>query len=209
MGLWVVSVSGSCMSLLSLPLATGSRKNVPLSLVRFVKLMLTFHLPRVHFFYSLFCTGISTCGSGFGTIVFAPVVTHLLEWSNWQWTNRIIAGFCLLVFFFLKIFVILTISPLPVFSNIFMNKFFRQSDIISSVHLPGTDHETGAKAQVRKHRQHYRDETEERADYQGEQKDPGFKLLLSEFFRMTKLSTRARRIWSSLTITRRQTRWRI
>jgi len=41
-------------------------------------------------------TGISTCGSGFGTIVFAPVVTALLQVSNWQWTNRIIAGFCLL-----------------------------------------------------------------------------------------------------------------
>merc|ERR1712107_899365 len=32
-------------------------------------------------------TGISTCGSGFGTIVFAPVVTALLQVSNWQWTN--------------------------------------------------------------------------------------------------------------------------
>merc|ERR1719251_408707 len=41
-------------------------------------------------------TGISTCGSGFGTIVLAPVVTALLQVSNWQWTNRIIAGFCLL-----------------------------------------------------------------------------------------------------------------
>merc|ERR1719239_667701 len=53
-------------------------------------------------------TGISTCGSGFGTIVFAPVVTHLLEWSNWQWTNRIIAGFCLLC-----TFLGLTMKPVP------------------------------------------------------------------------------------------------
>ena len=41
--------------------------------------------------------GISTCGSGFGTIIFAPVVAKLLEVTDWQWTNRIIAGFCLLV----------------------------------------------------------------------------------------------------------------
>ena len=40
MGLWVVSVSGSCMSPPSLPLATGSRKNVPLSPVRFVTFIL-------------------------------------------------------------------------------------------------------------------------------------------------------------------------
>jgi len=53
-------------------------------------------------------TGISTCGSGFGTIVFAPVVTQLLEVSNWQWTNRIIAGFCLLC-----TFLGLTMKPVP------------------------------------------------------------------------------------------------
>jgi len=44
-------------------------------------------------------TGISTCGSGFGTIVLAPVVTTLLSVTDWQWTNRIIAGFCLLCSF--------------------------------------------------------------------------------------------------------------
>jgi len=53
-------------------------------------------------------TGISTCGSGFGTIIFAPVVTQLLEVSNWQWTNRIIAGFCLLC-----TFLGLTMKPVP------------------------------------------------------------------------------------------------
>ena len=42
-------------------------------------------------------TGISTCGSGFGTIVFAPVVTALESNLGWQWCNRIVAGFCLLV----------------------------------------------------------------------------------------------------------------
>jgi len=41
-------------------------------------------------------TGISTCGSGFGTIVFAPVVTALESNLGWQWCNRIVAGFCLL-----------------------------------------------------------------------------------------------------------------
>ena len=42
-------------------------------------------------------TGISTCGSGFGTIVFAPVVTNLEKALGWQWTNRIVASFCLAV----------------------------------------------------------------------------------------------------------------
>ena len=105
MGSWVVSVSGWCMSPPSLLLATGSRKSAPLSPVRFVTFILDISdLPcvktskRSSSFIFLFRPGISTCGSGFGTIVFAPVVTHLLDWSNWQWTNRIIAGFCLLVF---------------------------------------------------------------------------------------------------------------
>ena len=40
-------------------------------------------------------TGISTCGSGFGTIVFAPVVTALEGSLGWQWCNRIVASFCL------------------------------------------------------------------------------------------------------------------
>jgi len=40
-------------------------------------------------------TGISTCGSGFGTIVFAPVVTALEGKMGWQWCNRIVACFCL------------------------------------------------------------------------------------------------------------------
>merc|ERR1719400_81753 len=40
-------------------------------------------------------TGISTCGSGFGTIVFAPVVNALESNLGWQWCNRIVAGFCL------------------------------------------------------------------------------------------------------------------
>jgi len=40
-------------------------------------------------------TGISTCGSGFGTIVFAPVVTALEASLGWQWCNRIVACFCL------------------------------------------------------------------------------------------------------------------
>lgn len=40
-------------------------------------------------------TGISTCGSGFGTIVFAPVVTALEGALGWQWCNRIVAAMCL------------------------------------------------------------------------------------------------------------------
>ena len=42
-------------------------------------------------------TGISTCGSGFGTIVFAPVVTALESSLGWQWCLRIVASFCLAV----------------------------------------------------------------------------------------------------------------
>jgi len=53
-------------------------------------------------------TGISTCGSGFGTIVFAPVVTALLSITDWQWTNRIIAGFCLMC-----TLLGLTMKPVP------------------------------------------------------------------------------------------------
>jgi len=53
-------------------------------------------------------TGISTCGSGFGTIVFAPVVTCLLAAVDWQWTNRIIAGICLLC-----TLLGLTMKPVP------------------------------------------------------------------------------------------------
>jgi len=41
-------------------------------------------------------TGISTCGSGFGTIVFAPVVSLLEGALQWQWCNRIVALFCLM-----------------------------------------------------------------------------------------------------------------
>ena len=42
-------------------------------------------------------TGISTCGSGFGTIVFAPLVMALEAGLGWQWCNRIVAGLCLAV----------------------------------------------------------------------------------------------------------------
>ena len=98
------------------------------------------------------CSGISTCGSGFGTIVFAPVVTALLQVSNWQWTNRIIAGFCLLVISSAKY---VNISAFPLIC------------ILCSVHPAWSDHETCAKAKVWQHRQHHRNEKEKRADYQG------------------------------------------
>jgi hypothetical protein len=41
--------------------------------------------------------GISTCGSGAGTIIFAPLVTTLEASFGWQGCNRILAGLCLLV----------------------------------------------------------------------------------------------------------------
>ena len=99
------------------------------------------------------CSGISTCGSGFGTIVFAPVVTALLQVSNWQWTNRIIAGFCLLVISCTK--------------YVNMSALFPLICIVCSVHPAWSDHETCAKAKVWQHRQHHRNEKEKRANYQG------------------------------------------
>ena len=48
-------------------------------------------------YFSSLLLGISTCGSGFGTIVFAPVVTALEGALGWQWCNRIVASFCLAV----------------------------------------------------------------------------------------------------------------
>ena len=50
-------------------------------------------------------TGISTCGSGFGTIVFAPVVTALEGSLGWQWCNRIVAFFCLAVSVFKNCYI--------------------------------------------------------------------------------------------------------
>jgi MFS family permease len=41
-------------------------------------------------------TGISTCGSGAGTIVFAPLVTTLEKSFGWQGCNQMLAGLCLL-----------------------------------------------------------------------------------------------------------------
>ena len=40
-------------------------------------------------------TGISTSGSGFGTIVFPPVLTALESSLGWRWCLRIVASFCL------------------------------------------------------------------------------------------------------------------
>lgn len=40
-------------------------------------------------------TGISVCGSGVGTFVFAPLATYLLEVYGWKGVNIIFAGLCL------------------------------------------------------------------------------------------------------------------
>lgn len=53
-------------------------------------------------------TGISTCGSGAGTIVFAPLVTALEKSYGWQGCNQILAGLCLLCALFG-----LTMKPVP------------------------------------------------------------------------------------------------
>ena len=40
-------------------------------------------------------TGISVCGSGVGTFLFAPLATQLLEAYGWKGANLIFAGLCL------------------------------------------------------------------------------------------------------------------
>ena len=131
----------------------GSRRNAPLWLVRWVNFFICKGFQKKSETWGdIPCSGISTCGSGFGTIVFAPVVTALLQVSNWQWTNRIIAGFCLLVISSAKY---VNISAFPLIC------------ILCSVHPAWSDHETCAKAKVWQHRQHHRNEKEKRADYQG------------------------------------------
>ena len=39
-------------------------------------------------------TGISVCGSGVGTFLFAPLATHLVETYGWKGSNLIFAGLC-------------------------------------------------------------------------------------------------------------------
>ena len=144
----------------------GSRRNAPLWLVRWVNFIIFENrkceviypdIPCYTLIYpQIPCSGISTCGSGFGTIVFAPVVTALLQVSNWQWTNRIIAGFCLLVISSAKY---VNISAFPLIC------------ILCPVYPAWSDHETCAKAKVWQHRQHHRNEKEKRADYQGRLKE--------------------------------------
>lgn len=90
-------VTGFCLSTLS--------PNVPI-------LMLTYgiiggfglgliYLPAVvavgYYFESkrALATGISVCGSGVGTFLFAPLATHLLEAYGWKGSNLIFAGLCL------------------------------------------------------------------------------------------------------------------
>ncbi|XP_023323773.1 monocarboxylate transporter 3 [Eurytemora carolleeae] len=53
-------------------------------------------------------TGISTCGSGAGTIVFAPLVTALEGSFGWTGCNRILAGLCLMCVLFGA-----TMKPVP------------------------------------------------------------------------------------------------
>ena len=41
-------------------------------------------------------TGISVCGSGVGTFLFAPIANHLISVSTWQTSNLIFGAICLL-----------------------------------------------------------------------------------------------------------------
>jgi len=54
-------------------------------------------------------TGISTCGSGAGTIIFAPLATTLEKNLGWQGCNRVLAGLCLMCALFGA-----TMKPVPI-----------------------------------------------------------------------------------------------
>merc|ERR1711971_729894 len=99
-----VCILGSIVACAGLSLSTLS-PNVPI-------LMLTYgvigglglgmiYLPAVvsvgYYFESkrALATGISVCGSGVGTFVFAPLATYLLEVYGWKGANIIFAGLCL------------------------------------------------------------------------------------------------------------------
>ena len=99
-----VCIAGSLVSCLGLALSTLS-PNVPV-------LMLTYgviggfglgliYLPAVvavgYYFEKrrALATGISVCGSGVGTFIFAPLATFLLDVYGWKGANLIFAGLCL------------------------------------------------------------------------------------------------------------------
>jgi len=97
-------IAGAVVSALSIFISTYS-VNVPMLMVFYgmlgglgLGLMYVPAVTAVGYWFEKkrsLVTGISTCGSGFGTIVFAPVVTALESSLGWQWCNRIVAGFCL------------------------------------------------------------------------------------------------------------------
>ncbi|TRY63483.1 hypothetical protein TCAL_06855 [Tigriopus californicus] len=99
-----VCITGSIVSCAGLLLSTIS-PNVPV-------LMLTYgviggfglgliYLPAVvavgYYFEKkrALATGISVCGSGVGTFLFAPLATYLIAQLGWKGANMIFAGFCL------------------------------------------------------------------------------------------------------------------
>ena len=51
-------------------------------------------------FYIHIFSGISVCGSGVGTFLFAPLATELLSKFGWKGSNLIFAGLCLNCAFF-------------------------------------------------------------------------------------------------------------
>ena len=99
-------IAGAVVSALSIFISTYS-VNVPMLMVFYgvlgglgLGLMYVPAVTAVGYWFEKkrsLVTGISTCGSGFGTIVFAPVVNALESNLGWQWCNRIVAGFCLAV----------------------------------------------------------------------------------------------------------------
>ena len=101
-----VCMAGSLITCVAFSLSTLS-VNVPMLMLTYGVLgglgLGLIYLPAVvavgYYFESkrALATGISVCGSGVGTFVFAPFATYLLEQYGWKGTNIIFAGLCLQV----------------------------------------------------------------------------------------------------------------
>jgi hypothetical protein len=52
-------------------------------------------LPALFLIFPPFFSGISVCGSGVGTFIFAPLASYLVETFGWKGANLIFAALCL------------------------------------------------------------------------------------------------------------------
>ena len=103
-GCRMVCIFGSIVACIGFCLSTLS-PNVPTLMITYGVIggfgLGLIYLPAVvavgYYFESkrALATGISVCGSGVGTFLFAPLATHLLEAYGWKGSNLIFAGLCL------------------------------------------------------------------------------------------------------------------